>query len=81
MDTWETDWEVGFPAETVDQLLLALVVRDLVHGASFDVEAIADGTEIALDFTAGDELDNEMYQLLLSAEVALRRKRLVRHQR
>jgi hypothetical protein len=69
MDTWEADWRVGFPAETVDQLLLALVTRDLVHGASFDVEAISDGTELALDFTAGDELDGELYQLLLSAEI------------
>jgi len=69
MDTWETGWEVGFPASTTDELLLALVVRDLVHGASFDVEAEEDGTELALDFLAGDELEGESYRLLLSAEV------------
>jgi len=70
MESWETGWQVGFPAAGVDQLLLALVVRDLVHGASFDVEAVEDGTELALDFIAGDELEGEEYQLLLSAEIA-----------
>jgi len=70
MESWETGWQVGFPAAEVDQLLLALVVRDLVHGASFDVEAVEDGTELALDFLAGDELEGEEYQLLLSAEIA-----------
>jgi hypothetical protein len=70
MESIEAGWEIGFPATTVDELLLALVVRDLVHGASFDVEALEDGSELALDFTAGDELDGENYQLLLSAEVS-----------
>ena len=69
METWETGWEIGLPASSTDELLLALVVRDLVHGASFDVEAVEDGSELALDFLAGDELDGDTYQLLLSAEV------------
>jgi len=70
MESWETGWEVGFPASNTDELLLALVVRDLVHGSSFDVEAVEDGTELALDFQAGDELQDQTYQLLLSAEIA-----------
>ena len=69
MESWETGWEIGLPASSADELLLALVVRDLVHGASFDVEAVEDGSELALDFLAGDELDGDTYQLLLSAEV------------
>lgn len=69
MADWEAGWEIAFPAGAVEELLLALVVRDLVHGASFDVEAEADGTELALDFFAGDELDGETYELLLSAEI------------
>lgn len=69
MESWETGWEVGFPASNTDELLLALVVRDLVHGASFDVESVEDGTEVALDFLAGDELQGQTYQLLLSAEI------------
>lgn len=70
MEAWDAGWEIGFPAASVDELLLALVVRDLVHGSSYDVEAIEDGTELALDFLAGDELDEATYQLLLTAEVA-----------
>ena len=70
MESWETGWEVGFPASNADELLVALVVRDLVHGASFDVEAVEDGTELALDYLAGDELQDQTYQLLLSAEIA-----------
>ncbi len=70
MESIEAGWEIGFPAATMEELLVALVVRDLVHGASFDVEALEDGSELALDFTAGDELEGETYQLLLSAEVA-----------
>jgi hypothetical protein len=69
VDKWEAAWEIAFAAGTLEELLIALVVRDLVHGASFDVEAEADGTELALDFFAGDELDGESYHLLLSAEI------------
>ncbi len=69
METWETGWEIGFPAANANEILLALVVRDLVHGSSFDVEAIEDGTELAFDFLAGDELQEKTYQLLLSAEI------------
>ena len=69
MATWDTGWEIDFPAATVEEMMLALVVRDLVHGSSFDVEAVEDGAELALDFLAGDELDGETYRLLLSAEV------------
>lgn len=70
MDKWEAAWEIAFAAGTLEEQLIALVVRDLVHGASFDVEAEADGTELALDFLAGDELDGETYHLLVSAEIA-----------
>ncbi|MGD8440615.1 MAG: hypothetical protein PVG53_08770 [Holophagae bacterium] len=69
MAIWNTGWEIEFPADTADELLLALVVRDLVHGASFDVEAEDSGAEFAVDYTAGDELDGTSYRLLLAAEV------------
>ena len=69
MATWNTGWEIEFPATTADEILLALVVRDLIHGASFDVEAEETGAEFAVDYTAGDELEGESYRLLLMAEV------------
>ena len=67
--TWNTGWEIEFPATTADEVLLALVVRDLIHGASFDVEAEETGAEFAVDYTAGDELEDGTYRLLLLAEV------------
>ena len=69
MATWNTGWEIEFPATTADEILLALVVRDLIHGASFDVEAEETGAEFAVDYTAGDELEGESYRLLLMADV------------
>jgi len=69
MATWNTGWEIGFPAETADEILLALVVRDLIHGASYDVESEETGVEFAVDYSAGDELEDGSYHLLLMAEV------------
>lgn len=70
MRTWEAAWEIEFPAHGVEELLLALVVRDLAHGTSYDIQLVEDGSELALDFFAGDELDEATYRLLLSAEIA-----------
>ena len=69
MAIWNTGWEIEFPADTSDELLLALIVRDLAHGSSFDVEAEESGAEFAVDYTAGDELDGTSYRLLLAAEI------------
>jgi len=69
MATWNTGWEIEFPATNADEVLLALVVRDLIHGASFDVEAEETGAEFAVDYTAGDEIEDGEYRLLLMAEV------------
>lgn len=69
MATWNTGWEIEFPATNADEILLALVVRDLIHGASFDVEAEETGAEFAVDYTAGDEIEGGDYRLLLMAEV------------
>lgn len=69
MAIWNTGWEIEFPAQTADEILLALVVRDLIHGASFDVEAEETGVEFAVDYTAGDEIEDGSYHLLLMAEV------------
>ncbi len=68
--SWEATWEVEFPATSREELLLAMVVRDLLHGASFDVEAEEPGGgDLALDYVAGDEIDGEGYILLVTVEV------------
>ena len=65
---WEAGWEVLFPASSPDELLVALVARDLVHGSSFDVET-EDG-DLALDYLAGDEFEEGVYRLLVTAEAS-----------
>jgi hypothetical protein len=66
--TWEAAWEVEFPATSPEELALALVVRDLLHGTSFDIEGADGGADLALDYIAGDELEGTTYRLLVTAE-------------
>jgi hypothetical protein len=65
---WEAEWEVEFPASSPEELALALVVKDLLHGTSFDIEGADGGADLALDYAAGDELEGTTYRLLVSAE-------------
>jgi hypothetical protein len=67
--TWEATWELSFPAETKEQLLLALVVRDLIHGTAYDVEVEDEGLHLAIDLIAGDEIEDSRYQLVIVADV------------
>jgi len=69
MARWEASWELEFPATTSEDLLLALVVRDLLHGTSYDVELADSGGELSVEFVAGDELAGDCYHLLIAAEV------------
>ncbi len=69
METWLASFEIAFPATTVDELLLALVVRDLVYGTSFDVESEESKEQFQVDVTASDEIDGEGYQLFVEAEI------------
>jgi hypothetical protein len=69
MTKWNTGWAIEFPATKADEILVALVVRDLIHGASYDVEAEETGDEFEVDYTAGDELEDGRYRLLLMAEI------------
>jgi len=66
--TWEAAWEVEFPATSLKELALALVVKDLAHGTSFDIEGEPGVGNLALDYFAGDELDGTTYRLLVGAE-------------
>jgi len=65
---WEATWEVEFPASSPEELALALVVKDLLHGTSFDIEGVDGAGDLALDYSAGDELDGTTYRLLVTAE-------------
>ncbi len=69
MESWLASFEVAFPASTVEELLLALVVRDLVYGTSYDVETEDGGQTFQVDITASEEISAEDYQLLIEAEI------------
>jgi len=69
MEPWLASFEVGFPASTLDELLLALIVRDLLYGSSFDVETPDGARTFQVDMTASEEIDAGTYQLLLEAEI------------
>jgi hypothetical protein len=68
---WEASWEVAFPATSPEELLLALVVRDLLHGDSVDLELDEEGSNqvLAVDYLAGDEEQEDGYRLLVTARV------------
>jgi hypothetical protein len=67
--SWTAGWEIEFPARTREELLAALVVRDLVHGATFDVETEDGSAEFEVDYEAGEELLDDVYRLLIAAEI------------
>ncbi|RLE18211.1 MAG: hypothetical protein DRJ65_21695 [Acidobacteria bacterium] len=69
MEPWLASFEIAFPASTVEELLLALVVRDAVYGTSIDVETEDGGQTFQVDITASEEIDAESYQLLVEAEI------------
>jgi hypothetical protein len=69
MGTWEASWEMEMPVESPEDLLLGLVIRDLVHGSSYDVEIAETGVELLVDYAAGDEIEPGAYRLLIGAEV------------
>jgi len=62
--------ELPLPASTVEELLKALVFRDLLHGSSYDVEVEEDGREFEVDLTLTDEIDEEngLYLALIEVE-------------
>lgn len=66
---WEATWQVEFPAADRERLLLSLVVRDLLHGSSFDLELDDPDAVMAVDYLAGDEQQHDVYRLLVTARV------------
>jgi len=69
METWEEAMALDIPLEEREDLLQGLLVRDKLHGMSLDVESEEPDTEFSVDFSCGDELDGEIYRLLIIAEV------------
>lgn len=67
-ETWPAI-ELPLPAKRVEEILTALVLRDLLHGASFDVEVEETGREFEVDLMVTDEIDEEEGVYLALVEV------------
>lgn len=67
MATWEANLVYPLQAETAEDLLLALVVRSLLDGTSYDVE-LEGGETVTVEFTVGEELEGEFVHLLIDVE-------------
>ena len=68
MEEIEGSWEIRFNTTEESELLLALVVRDLIHGSSYDVDLDAGRGKAEVDYVAGDELDGDACTILVSAQ-------------
>jgi len=66
-----TEIELPLPAASVDELVKALVIRDELHGSTFEVEVEGSGQEFDVDLMMTDELDDEngVYLALVEVEV------------
>lgn len=67
--TWEEEWEVALSIRRPQDMLTALLMRDLMHGSSLDVDLGGDRGSMEVDYLAGDEEEAGSYRLLLTAHV------------
>lgn len=62
-------WELEFKQESESDLLLGLVVRDLLHGASYDLRPSDGDGVFAFDIVAADEIDDDAYRLTVDVGI------------
>ena len=67
--SWEDAWEIGIAVRRPEDMLTALLMRDLMHGQSVDVDLADQAGALEVDYLAGDEEDTGTYRLLLTAHV------------
>ncbi len=68
MDRKEEAMGLDIPVESREDVCLGLLVRDRLHGASFDVESEDPPAEFEVDYHCGDEMEEGTYRLLIVAE-------------
>ncbi len=68
MERKEEVFAVEIPVESREDVCLGLLVRDKLHGASFDVESEDPPAEFEVDYSCGDEMEEESYRLLIMAD-------------
>lgn len=70
MSTWEEGLALDLDGGSREGILYGLLVKDLLHGASYDVEVEEPETAFSVDYLCGDEQEDDVYRLLIVAEVA-----------
>lgn len=69
MAQWEEGLALDLPATSREEVLYGLLVKDLLNGGSYDVEVEEPPLTFTVDYTCGDELEGDVYRLLIVAEV------------
>ena len=69
MSTWEETMALDLNAQSPEEMLLGLLLKDLLHGGAYDVDVDDPQISFSVDYVCGDELEGDVYRLLISAEV------------
>ncbi len=62
-------WELEFRRETAADVFVGLMVRDLLHGASYDLRPSGGDDVYAFDIEAADEFEDDMYRLAVDISI------------
>jgi len=68
MEKREEAMGLDLPVESREDVCLGLLVKDQLHGASFDVESEDPPARFEVDYYCGDEMEDGAYRLLIVAE-------------
>ncbi len=69
MNTWEETMALDLSAQSHEEILLGLLLKDLLHGGAYDVDVDEPEISFSVDYVCGDEIEGDVYRLLISAEV------------
>ncbi|NOZ78099.1 MAG: hypothetical protein GXP48_02740 [Acidobacteria bacterium] len=69
MNTWEEAMALDLNATSPEEILLGLLLKDLLHGGAYDVDVDEPHISFSVDYVCGDELEGDVYRLLIAAEV------------
>jgi len=69
MSTWEEGLALDLEGDSREGILFGLLVKDMLHGSSYDVEVEEPEAAFTVDYMCGDEQEGDVYRLLIVAEV------------
>lgn len=69
MEKWEESMALDLEWSSHKDVLFGLLVKDLLNGGAYDVEVEEPAVSFSADYLCGDELEDDVYRLLIVAEV------------